>query len=58
MMRKFSEVLEEYLRLREALNSEDSHVFFSIPSRIAARLELAELAEEMDEMIAGVSEDE
>jgi hypothetical protein len=55
MMRKFSEVLEEYLRLREDVAYNDN---YSIPSRVAASEELRSLAEEMDEMITGVSEDE
>jgi len=54
-MRKFSEVLEEYLRLREDVAYNDN---YSIPSRIAAREHLNSLAEELDEMVAGVSEDE
>lgn len=51
-MRKFSELLEEYLSEREILDSPDWHR--PIDERAARRLHMQELADELDEMIHGV----
>lgn len=54
-MRKFSEVLDEYLSEREAQNSDYYNDRF-IGERYAGQRLMQELASELDEMVHGVSE--
>lgn len=54
-MRKFSEVLEEYLQERDRQNS-DYYDDRYLGARIQGREYMDELAQEMDRMIHGVEE--
>lgn len=54
-MRKFTEVLEEYLEIRDQLNSD----YFDdryIGERVLARTELKKLADELDVMFSQVKD--
>lgn len=54
-MRKFSEVLEEYLDERERQNG-DYYDNRYIGSKLEGRYRMNDLAKELDEMIQGVEE--
>jgi len=53
-MRKFSEVLEEYLEQREFLKSDDYYVSRAICDRHIDRECLQDLANELDEIVEKV----
>jgi hypothetical protein len=53
-MRKFTDILEEYLNVREQLNS-DYYDNQSIASRTEARYYMKDLANELDDIIEKVT---